>query len=226
MPLRKNAKSKAKTKRSTYQNNRRKNIIPKSMVSFGTGLPEKVLVKHKYNQISTLVSTSGSTATQHFSANSMFDPDITGIGHQPIYFDEISGIWNRYRVVGSKITVKVTQASSANGPMQIVLYRQDDSTVSSSNVVTQSEYTHSSKVMLPSGGSAMAYLNQTYSMKKVFGPGKDTESLSALSTASPSESYVYTLVARTLDATSGSCVCDVSIEYLAVWTELKDVAGS
>lgn len=50
---------------------------------------------------------SGGSNVWFFSANSLFDPDVTGTGHQPMYFDNYSAIYNRYKVNWAQITVTV-----------------------------------------------------------------------------------------------------------------------
>lgn len=42
-----------------------------------------------------------------FSGNGCFDPDITGGGHQPMYFDNYAAVYAKYRVKFSKISVTV-----------------------------------------------------------------------------------------------------------------------
>lgn len=48
-----------------------------------------------------------SGAVLQYSANSLYDPDVTGIGHQPMYFDNYASVYWRYRVNYAKITVTV-----------------------------------------------------------------------------------------------------------------------
>ena len=51
--------------------------------------------------------------------NSLFDPDFTGTGHQPYYFDQFATIYQRYTVIGSKLTATFTPIPAAiNGPEQ------------------------------------------------------------------------------------------------------------
>lgn len=44
-----------------------------------------------------------------FRVNSLHDPDFSGTGHQPMYHDNYSQIWNKYRVISSKITCTIVQ---------------------------------------------------------------------------------------------------------------------
>jgi len=68
-------------------------------------LGNKRLVKLKYHDGVVLVgSVLGAPSTQVFSANGMFDPNITGVGHQPRGFDQIMPLFQHYTVISSKCT--------------------------------------------------------------------------------------------------------------------------
>lgn len=49
--------------------------------------------------------TSGNAVTYFFSANGMFDPNITGTGHQPIGFDQMMLMYEQVTVINSSIEV-------------------------------------------------------------------------------------------------------------------------
>lgn len=59
------------------------------------------------------------------------------------------------------------------------------------------------------GGSVMANVN-----------------LQGTSAANPTENSGFTLCAQTVDGTTDSIGYSIDIEYLAVWTEIKDIASS
>ena len=58
-----------------------------------------------------------------FRMNSIFDPDFTGTGHQPLWHDTYSTIYETYRVLGAKLTItfapSVYSYSGAFGPYVI-----------------------------------------------------------------------------------------------------------
>jgi len=55
----------------------------------------------------------GATGTRVYSANGCYDPDTTGVGHQPAGFDELMSIYAEYVVVGS--TCKINARSVTSG---------------------------------------------------------------------------------------------------------------
>ena len=72
-----------------------------------TGFPQSKLVKMRYVDSNlTLDPGAGLITSSVYSANSLYDPDITATGHQPMGFDQWSKIYRRYTVLSSKITVR------------------------------------------------------------------------------------------------------------------------
>lgn len=53
----------------------------------------------------TLDGGAGTAGTYVFSANGLYDPNITGVGHQPTGFDQLMAIYGSYTV--TKATIKV-----------------------------------------------------------------------------------------------------------------------
>lgn len=60
----------------------------------------------KLRYATAIAIDSGTTIASHtFSANGIFDPDITGTGHQPLLRDEYNLLYLHYRVLSSKIKI-------------------------------------------------------------------------------------------------------------------------
>lgn len=76
------------------------------------GFAASKVVRLRYAENISLNPTAGAVAAYYFSANGLYDPNITGTGHQPNGFDELMLHYNHYRVIGSKITVNYAQNAS------------------------------------------------------------------------------------------------------------------
>lgn len=88
---------------------RTRNVVP-SRVGLGNKLSAKLIYVEK--NITLSGALAGSLATYIIRANSCFDPDFTGVGHQPMGFDQLMAIYERYCVVGTKFKLVGTNRSS------------------------------------------------------------------------------------------------------------------
>lgn len=65
--------------------------------------------RQMYTQHITLTAPGvGTTVSNAFRLNSMFDPDLTGVGHQPMQFDQVAVLYNSYIVTGALVDVTFT----------------------------------------------------------------------------------------------------------------------
>ncbi len=87
------------------------------------GFATRQLVKMRYFADVELDPGAGAMAAHIFSANGLFDPDITGVGHQPYSFDQWMAVYDHYHVVGAKISVTFlsTQEAAANNHVGVSL---------------------------------------------------------------------------------------------------------
>lgn len=73
--------------------------------------------KHRYVDTITL-STETVTGlmgpTHLFRLNSLYDPDLTGTGHQPSGFAEMTAMYNKYCVYGVSCSLSIGNSSDAN----------------------------------------------------------------------------------------------------------------
>jgi len=87
-----------------------------------------------YADQQSLASVSGALTTYTYRLNSLYDPDFTGSGGQPLYYDTLLGAsggvqpYNSYRVHGAKITVTFMNPSSSSGSLGYVILRARPST--------------------------------------------------------------------------------------------------
>lgn len=70
----------------------------------------------RYADRFTLAATTSAPDYRFMSANGMYDPDITGIGHQPRGFDELMKLYDRFQVDEVEIECTFSQSwSTTNG---------------------------------------------------------------------------------------------------------------
>lgn len=120
-------------RRSKYAR-RRTNLVSSSPL---TGIASNVKTVLKYHTRFPLSLTSGVINDYKFNLNSLFDPDLTATGHQPLYFDQLSSIYSRYRVWKVSWVIKPISDSSSSCETTVV---PTNSSTSFSNSDTAAEY--------------------------------------------------------------------------------------
>ncbi len=102
MPKSYRRKFKKKYRKRGYQRSASRSWLtnPSRLPLFGNSRRVKLV----YNQIVNLDAAANPAVAVHvFSANGIFDPDITLTGHQPRGFDEIIALFNHWVVLSSTI---------------------------------------------------------------------------------------------------------------------------
>lgn len=85
----------------------------------------------RYVDTITIDAGSAAIASHVFRCNSLFDPDLTGTGHQFLMRDEYALLYGSYRVVSSKIKVTPVSSDTANiTPSLYGVFRDSDVTLS------------------------------------------------------------------------------------------------
>jgi len=95
-------------------------------------------VKLKYCDNYQLTAATTYSVERVFRLNSLYDPDLTGTGHQPYMHDTLATMWRRYRVHGVKI--HVTARNTTAGAADTVAYIrgvQETNTSSTGTVASQ-----------------------------------------------------------------------------------------
>jgi hypothetical protein len=74
------------------------------------------------NGLGLTAPTSGNAVTYFYSANGMFDPNITGTGHQPIGFDQMMLMYEQCTVVRSSLQATFNIGAGLSVNCGVALY--------------------------------------------------------------------------------------------------------
>lgn len=95
---------------------RRYNVSRMPLYSSMALVPPRQRQSLRYVEYFNLDPGASGYSTYVFSANGLYDPNITGAGHQPRGFDQYMALYNQYKVISSSITMSwANNNSSANG---------------------------------------------------------------------------------------------------------------
>lgn len=191
-----------------------------------------MIMKHSYATNITRTGATGAISTYVFSANGLFDPDITGTGHQPAYFDKMTAIYNHYTVLSSKISVTMMcMPANAAESIEVCLNQGDTASSSFSTLANCREQPYCSFVLVPGSISTAVVSIPPNSNKiglgfnafKVFGSRALSDpNLRGDSSSNPTEQNYYYLSHQDANlAKSAQLSYMVTIDYVAEWTELR-----
>lgn len=188
------------------------------------GFPKTMAMVHRYCSTVSATAVAGSTIRYLFSANGMFDPDITGTGHQPQFFDTLSGIYNHYTVTASKLKVRYSTPTTSTTSNIVGVALEDDTTLmTDTDAYMEQPDSVTTQLFV---GAAPPVLTKYFSAKKWFGGDPISDPvLQGTSAANPTEQTYFCLFARNVDASSATNTIyfTVEIEYTAVWDELRQL---
>lgn len=77
-------------------------------------VPAQLYTQFQYQFTYLNMASTGVPTVQAININSLYDPDATGTGQQPMFYDQLGAIYANYRVYGckAKLAFKVRDASA------------------------------------------------------------------------------------------------------------------
>lgn len=185
----------------------------------------------KYSQIIALdTNVIGLGVENKFRANSLFDPDQSGIGHQPMGHDEWAVAYQHYRVVGSTIAINAAPVSGAVPDPAIFwvsLSSDASASVEATTVVERGRAAH--KLINSGTDTPDKPLINSYVSEKFFGKAEATmQGQKALFGANPAEDVYFNVGVQQMIPSSPGRVyyALVTITYDCILTEPKPLATS
>lgn len=213
------------------------------MLSLGPTYPNGIIAKHKYTEAMVLQGSYTqtdipSTAMYSFRAGSMFDPDRTSTGHQPLFYDEMALIYEQYRILGAKARIRFVNMSDepvivfgAHLGAPLGAGWQADNLLERKDIKSQI-------LSAKTGGKNLATINLFYSPSKFYKQSKENlrndPDLRGKwdGTVLPTKTSFFELgMAQVSSDLGGSDAhkvkCYIEIEYTAFWNDRKlKIAGS
>lgn len=201
--------------------------IPRYLAGTKTGFPKQLKIKHRYVESFVLSTSAGLLGTYQFSCNGLYDPNITGTGHQPMYFDQLAAIYNHYTVLKSTCKVRVTNGVSS---VQLIgCYIEDDTSITSANAQACNEQSSAvTRILSPAGVEGALNFSKSWDSVQAFGPGTlANDNLQGTSSSNPTEQQYFTLFIQDVAATNiVNAAFTVVIEYETLWDELRNLNSS
>jgi hypothetical protein len=216
---------------SSVRKRNRRNLLPASSGRDYTinafaypvfGFPDRLRTQLRYSDSFGIASVTGAVGAQKYRSNSIYDPDQTNAGHQPLYFDTYAAIYDHYAVIGSTIKVELINSNTSTFVAGLVI---DDDTTISSDVRVLCEQNHGMSATLTplTGSSSKHTFTCSFNAARVLGidPFTSQSYKTGIASNPTEESYFIVWVADLLGSGTTYLTMKVEIIYDVLFTELS-----
>jgi len=197
--------------------------------------PPKFVKRLVYVETSlTVLGTAGLVGNYFFSANGMYDPNVTGTGHQPMGFDQMMLMYNHFTVTASKISVTAYNNSASGLYAACGVYLSPDTTsITDASTLIENGFMVWKPVYPITQPGSIVKLNLNCNVGKYFardGPKRnlleDTD-LYGTAAANPNDQVYFVVCAFSeTGANNASLSFTVEIEYEAIFWEPRKLTQS
>ena len=176
-------------------------------------------------------AATGTPVSKYYGLNTMYDPDPALGGIQPYWFDQFTAIYERYSVLGAKMTATFSVAAPATttlgvGPWQVGIITDRNTTTVGTSISTLASSQNSDTKTL-GGDYKTVTCTATYSPEKNLGITSWDNDVQGTSASSPSLGWWGGLWAATMGSVGATDVrVVIRIEYRCRFSSLIDNAGS
>lgn len=223
-------------KTKTKRNYRKRSLIAKPVNLINSPstypVPKQIITKLRYSQRFTLDAATGGVAYKTFGINDLRDPDHTGVGHQPMGFDQLMSFYSRFCVKSAKVTVVLnSQTSSGNATSTCGLQVHSLATYTPSHLSVILErgnctYGH---IGITAGSQASRTFTRKVSCEKWFGKNPTLDdTYYGSNSGSPTDGLFCTVFQAAEDSTFNPAIVDgyIVIEFISLFTDLRQIAQS
>lgn len=216
-----------------------KNRIPRgAFKNFGGNdpFPPRKSVKLIYE--STFQLTCGATSVygsqRSWALNGLYDTDISGTGHQPYGFDQMAGLYRKYRVNKCKLLIQCVDPNEDAVRVAAILQSPDGTiNLTSKALDSVKELPMVATRTVNDSGSQKGYISQSIPISAVSGLSKtqfkaDLNSYCADVSANPTKVATVNVAAASLRAsgTAANILCSIKMIYYTTFWERKVQAQS
>lgn len=156
---------------------------------------------------------AGSAATYVFSANGVYDPNVTGAGHQPAGFDQYMALYNEYVVLGARCVVRFQNSDGSNAQIVGLAVVDNPTTSTDYRVYIENGWCKQSFIEANGSGDAFRTLVMDVSIDK-FGKQNiyNDDVYAGTSSGNPAQQVYFHLFVTPVDQTADAGVVFASAE--------------
>lgn len=180
-------------------------------------VPDRMLLKLPYYADVRLTKSGASSYTWNWNLNSIYDPDRTGTGHQPLGYDQWGIFYNRYRVYGVQFDVTYTNMTSI--PCRVFNTAGNEGLTSQDESMLEQAHIKSVQLAPAGSGKDTMRIKKFYSIPRIMGRPtvayKSDDRYGAQWGANPDEVCIGTIGVKSLNtALNVDVLASVRIVFL------------
>jgi len=139
-------------------------------VSGSSPVPDRYITRMNYSGLHALVTAGVGIPTVHvYRMASIYDPDFTGVGHQPLGHDELTPLYTKYVVTGIRYSVTFTNQSTTDYADIAVCCRPNSNTMPLMSTVFESSYVQRGVVGPETGSGNIKVIRGSMTVSKIRG---------------------------------------------------------
>lgn len=187
-----------------------------------------MITKLTYNEVLELAPPVGSYSSYKFQS-SCHDPNLTAVGHQPLWWDQMKLLYNRYRVYGFRYSFKVLADRDVTTAVACIV--GNSSYVPSPSLQTEMERQNCrGKGFIHKYGKNQIWFRGYVDVAKLEGLSKKEfaghEDYEAAVGSSPVKTAVVTVAYQSQDTTSGRIMVMTTLQYYVELFDKISISGS
>lgn len=196
------------------------------------GFAPSVVVKLKYVDLKSYDAGQAASTFNTYRANSVFDPDLTGAGHQPHGFDQWSQFYGKWVVTHVKVTLRQLAVVTSNvipSAIALVAHNETGDMPLEHGYTALAEQTNRSKILVvgtnstDNGGKFVSY---SMNLAKFLGRPLGDEDYGTTDGGPSAFTGISAVVTSIASNDPGSISISTELEYTVKFFDQKTLGSS
>lgn len=188
---------------------------------------DMVILPFNYSETITISGISGAMGDYVYRINSLYDPNYTGTGVQPLYYDQWTYMYSNYLV--NAVAYELTYYTANTVPSQLCVLMARAPTISGmTNITDVTTKNMASKIILITPDNSTALAKGYAKINAIMGVNKkeyadNPEIYGAVYNANPTEPAYMHILAQAMDYTSSiSITLNVRLKFYCQLNQLQE----
>lgn len=201
---------------------------PKVSLGKSVGPPDAIRMTLKY--VEEIQFTGVAAPAAQVWRSSLFDPNLTGVGHQPDFYDQFTAMYNLYCVLGMSAKIECINHASGVGAFIVAAFSDVSTSALSVEAMSEGRYAKTVTVAFATTGGAVRTIKMPYMpAAQIQGQTRidsDPQNYSLVSTNPGDQWYLQLKCAATDAVTTINVWTKTTIWYDCMFKELFDPGES